>query len=187
MESASFAFKVENGAIISLVWDFNLLPLTVFEWMDGLAIRELGFKGGPTVSPQIAPRLPSLEYLHCSGISLTELDLSSVPGLTDLGCSGNQLTELDLSNVPGLTELSCSENQLTELDLASVPGLTDLRCWENQLTELDLSNVPGLTKLSCQKNQFTELDIQPLKNLDLQTFICDSSITIKKRPDQNLE
>src|ERR1035437_4466905 len=29
------AFKVENGSIVTLAWDFDLLPLSVFEWVDG--------------------------------------------------------------------------------------------------------------------------------------------------------
>ena len=116
-EEEEYAFEVENGAIISLVWDFDLLPLTVFEWVEALAIRELCFKGTPKVSPQIALRLSFLDRLTCCSINLTELDLSNVPGLTDLWCSENQLTELNLSNVPGLTVLWCDDNQITELDI----------------------------------------------------------------------
>ena len=95
-EEEEYAFEVENGAIISLVWDFDLLPLTVFEWVEALAIRELCFKGTPKVSPQIALRLSFLDRLTCCSINLTELDLSNVPGLTVLWCDDNQITELDI-------------------------------------------------------------------------------------------
>ena len=107
------AFKVENGSIVTLAWDFDLLPLSVFEWVDGLVIREVGFKGEPKASPNISLRLPLLVRLDCSGTNLTELDLSKTPALNELSCSCNELTKLDLSNVPRLTKLSCSENQLT--------------------------------------------------------------------------
>jgi len=173
----SFGFVVENGAIISLVLDFNLLPLTVFEWMEGLIIRDLGFKGKPEVSPQLALRLSFLNRLYCCRINLTELDLSKVPGLTYLWCSENQLTELDLSKVPGLTLLQCFRNPLTELDLSKVPGLTYLWCSDNQLTELDLSKVPGLTFLQCFRNQLTKLDLSKVPGL---TNLCCSGNQLTK-------
>ena len=66
LESASFPpsikFVVCDGSISTLVWDFDLLPLTAFVWVDGLSIREVGFKGKleAETSPSVAPRLPSL-------------------------------------------------------------------------------------------------------------------------------
>jgi hypothetical protein len=106
-DRATLKFRVENGSIVTLAWDFDLLPLPVFEWVDGLVIREVGFKGLLTAPPHISLRLPLLVRLNCSGINLTEIDLSHVPRLTELSCHSNPLTELDLSNVPGLTELWC--------------------------------------------------------------------------------
>jgi len=87
---------VENGAIVSRVVNFDLLPLTVFEWTEGLMIRDISFKGKPEVSPRIAFRLSFLNRLSCGSLNLTELDLSNVPGLTTLYCQKNQLTELDI-------------------------------------------------------------------------------------------
>ena len=176
-------FSVENGSIVTLAWDFNLLPLPAFEWVDGLVIREIGFMGRLTSPPQISLRLPFLVRLECSGINLTELDLSKTPALTVLACSTNELTELDLSNVPGLDLLVCSDNHLTELDLSNVPRLTELWCHDNELTELDLSNVPELDWLNCQSNQLTELDIRSLEKL--WYLVCDPVVTLKKRPTQN--
>lgn len=47
-------FRVENGSIVTLAWDFDLLPLSVFEWVDGLVIREVGFKGCRRASREIS-------------------------------------------------------------------------------------------------------------------------------------
>ena len=152
-------FALDDGAITSLAWDFEKLPLKIFQWVTGLRVEQLGFMGTPASSPALALHLPFLSVLCCRAIRLTELDLSNVPALTELYCSQNQLTELDLSNVPELTKLYCWENQLTELDLSNVPALTNLYCRKNQLTELDLSNVPELTELACWENQLTELDL----------------------------
>ena len=164
-------FALDDGAITSLAWDFEKLPLDIFQWVTGLRVEQLGFMGTPASSPALALHLPFLSVLCCGETQLTELDLSNVPALAKLWCWGNQLTELDLSNVPALTELYCAQNQLTELDLSNVPELTKLYCWENQLTELDLSNVPALTILDCDGNQLTELDLSnvpALTNLDCQ-------------------
>ena len=39
-------FAVQDGAIVSLTWDFDLLPLSEFEWVDGLALWGLGGVSG---------------------------------------------------------------------------------------------------------------------------------------------
>ena len=158
-------FGVEDGSIVTLAWDFDLLPLSVFEWVDGLAIREVGFKGLPKVTPHISLRLPLLVRLICSGIKLTELGLSNVHGLTELWCENNQLSKLDLSNVPGLTTLWCHSNQFTELDLTNVPGLSRFSCSHNQLTTLDISKIPGLAEFCCGDNRLTRLDLSTVPGL----------------------
>ena len=128
MESEKNTFAVIDGKIDSLVWNFELLPITNFEWLSGLSITKLIFKGVSQKSPNLSLRLKSLIWLECNDIGLNQLDLSNVPGLTDLWCMKNQLTELDLSNVPGLTDLRCSENQLTELDIRPLKHLVKLKC-----------------------------------------------------------
>lgn len=150
-------FIVEDGAIVTLVWDFNLLPIHDFAWVDGLAIEEIVFVGAATA--RLSLDLPRLNRLSCFHIGITELDLSKVPGLASLECEDNRLAELVLSNVPALIELSCSGNQLTELDLSNVPALSSLVCFKNQLTALDLSKTPALTYLDCDSNQLAELDL----------------------------
>ena len=197
-------FSLDDGAITSLAWDFEKLPLDIFRWVAGLRVEQLGFMGTPASSPALALHLPFLSVLCCGETQLTELDLSNVPALTKLYCSSNQLTELDLSNVPALTEFDCSHNQLTELDLSHVPALRKLNCWMNQLTELDLSNVPDLTELYCSSNQLTELDLSNVPDLrefdcshnqlttldirklsNLESFRHDLRVIIRKRKDQN--
>ena len=92
------ALRVENGVIVSLTWDFDLLPLVEFQWVDGLLIRHLIFNGSPAVPPRLSLRLPRLDYLSCVSLKLSKLDISFFPNLTHLYCGGNRLTELDLSN-----------------------------------------------------------------------------------------
>ena len=116
-------FALDDGAITSLAWDFEKLPLKIFQWVTGLRVEQLGFMGTPATSPALALHLPFLSVLYCWETQLTELDLSNVPALTKLYCWENQLTELDLSNVPALTELHCSYNQLTTLDIRTLPNL----------------------------------------------------------------
>ena len=193
---ANITTRIENGSIVSLVWDFDILPLTAFEWVDGLVIREAGFTGSPT-PPRLRLCLPLLSFLSCDELELVELDLTNVPELIGLkvnrnllakldlsyvhrliwlDCYGNVLTELDLSNVPGLTYLSCGSNRLTKLDLSSVPGLAKLMCHTNELTELDLSNVPGLTFLACGINKLTELDLSNVPRLK-ELWCSDNQLT----------
>lgn len=183
------AFSVEDGAIVSLVWDFDRLPSIPSVWESGLLVRRLGLTGQwPDIETPLQPFLPHLQILRCQQIGLhslvlssaqqlavldcgvnklTELDLTPVQRLTELHCWGNQLTELDLTPVPLLTELWCGYNQLNELDLSSVPLLTELRCSQNhQLTELDLLPVQGLTLLDCSYSELAELDLSPVPGLN---------------------
>jgi hypothetical protein len=79
----------ENGRIIKLEWDFDLLPIDSFGWVKGLLIQTI----------------------DCGDCRLIELDLSAVPLLTDLGCSDNELTELDIRPLWNLTELSYDKDK----------------------------------------------------------------------------
>src|SRR5665213_3472257 len=141
------AFSVENGAIVSVVWDFESLPLSRVEWIEGLSICEIVFQGSRGAPIDISPRLPSLRRLMVACNDLTELDLSNVPKLANLYCWGNQLTKLDLSKVPELNVLDCGRNPHAEFDLSEVPQLRELYCDENELAELNLSKVPELSAL----------------------------------------
>ena len=179
-------FRVADGAIASLVWDFELLPLTDWAWGRGLQIWRLGILNAPQGSLPTLPeylrnlfcddnrltsltlaQVPQLEILVCRANELTELDLTHIPGLKKLWCNKNQLTKLDLTPVPGLKVLNCSSNPLTALDLTPVPGLQTLACLKNQLTELNLMPVPDLKKLACVINQLTELDLASVPRLQM--------------------
>ncbi len=177
-------FQVADGAIVSIVWDFDLLPLSDWAWGWGLQIRCLGILNAPsgTLPPlpaclhdllcddnrltdlDLTP-VPDLQVLICGDNQLTMLDLAPVLGLQKLNCWGNQLTKLDLTPVPGLKELRCDCNYLTDLDLTPVPGLQVLDCGVNELTALDLTSVPGLHELNCSANPLTELDLALVPNL----------------------
>ncbi len=129
-------FTLDDGAIDSLVWDFDRLPEFPDRWVQGLRLHTIFFidhirDGGISISlaPQVAS-LRRLGYFRLTTIRrLREqpallLDISRVPQLSALICLYSNLTELDLSPVSGLTELDCSWSQLTELDLSPVnrPG-----------------------------------------------------------------
>ena len=140
-------FSVRDGAIVSLVWDFSLLPLPDWDWGGDLQIARLGVLKAPRGQ---LPALPEcLHELICDDNQLTSLTLAQVPKLKKLHCTNNELTTLDLTPVAGLQQLSCRSNRLTGLDLTPVPGLQLLDCSSNQLIVLDLTLVAGLRKLYC--------------------------------------
>ena len=159
---------VDDGAIVSLVWDFALFPLTEWDWVRGLEIACLSILHAPDGQLPALPRC--LSKLICDKNQLTELDLTPVAGLKTLDCWWNRLTEIDLTPIPGLQTLSCGSNLLTSLDLTPVPGLQTLVCYDNQLTELDLTPVPDLQELSCGNSQLTKLDLTPVPGLQTLDF-----------------
>lgn len=170
----TISFIVEDGAILSLVWDFNRLPLIPTSWMPGLQIQMLGFRndwGDDTIDKlnssfyRLQPKLPQLQYIYCQRLGLFLIDLSQVPKLSQIYCWDNNLTKLDLTLVPELTRLECALNQITELNLPPTCRLTHLSCWENDLTELELSSMPSLTVLDCTGNRLTNLDLSPVSGL----------------------
>jgi Leucine-rich repeat (LRR) protein len=204
-DEIDFEFKVTDGRILALTWDFSLLPISHFECGNLFSIQKLKFIGSTTIPPTVSLISPRLTHLHCSSIGLEALDVSRTPNLLYLDCNDNQLTELDLSNVPALTRLWCSRNQLTELDLPNAlalvtlfcssnqltrlhlpnePALTGLFCHHNLLTELNLSNVPALTVLWCSRNQLTELDLSSAPVLT--GLRCDNRLTINATVRHNL-
>ena len=80
-------FRLQDGAIVELDWDFESLSLVPETWEPGLRIRILEFRGPwPDAFTPLRPILPQLTKLFCSDIGLASLDLSSVPALTVLDC-----------------------------------------------------------------------------------------------------
>ena len=148
-----------DGSLVKVNWDFELLPIEMFEWVDRLVMTHLAFSSPPEKMPNLALRLPLLTHLSFTGFRFNKLDLSAVPKLESLRCDFNELTSLDLSAVPLLRWLHCERNKLTEMNLSSVPLLEVLHCEENRLTSLDLSAVPLLRWLQCEENKLTDLDM----------------------------
>ena len=167
-------FGVRDGAIRTLIWDFQLLPIRTFEWVEGLEITEIWFRGTPTA--ELSLQLTELRRLDCFNCALNRLELSQVPQLTELRCGTNQLEHLDLSQVPELLTLWCNENVLNELDLSPVPKLTDLWVEDNLLKKLDPSVAPNLSVLWCDNNYLRELNLS--RSSGLTELRCnDNKIT----------
>ena len=158
----------QNGRLVSLNWDFDLLPLAVFEWVEGLDIEHLRIVTRPTrANPisQLRLSLPKLRSVDCDHIGIENLDLSQVPFLEVLSCGGNRLIQLDLSNVHSLQQLFCWENGLETIDLSKVPNLTTLECSNNPLGELNLSGLLSLEEVFCSECRLTCLNLSALPKL----------------------
>ncbi len=159
------AFRVEKGAIVSLAWDCAALPVTSFDWVRGLSIKEIAVFGATAKYNEITFQLPSLEWLIIASTKLTKLDLINLPNLTYIQCLNNQLTELNLLKLPSLMWLSCGDDQLIVLNICDLPRLAILNCRNNQLTELNLSNLPDLIHLDCRSNRLTSLELSQAPSL----------------------
>lgn len=138
-------FSVRDGAIVSLNWDFSLLPLPDWDWGGDLQIAHLGVLKAPRGQ---LPALPEcLHELICDDNQLTSLTLAQVPKLKKLHCTNNELTTLDLTPVAGLQQLSCRNNRLTGLDLTPVPWVAIARLQQQPTDCAGLSDtLAGLRK-----------------------------------------
>lgn len=190
--------KFDKGKLLKIHWDFDLLPLKILEWVDGLITTHLSFyfNGSPSsyTNRSLNLNLPNLTHLHSPSLSANYFDLSLVPNLEVFDCFGNNLKELDLSKnlrvtylhcscnalehliLPqpsALVSLSCSNNKLSVLDLSGAIDLEGIGCDANKLLSLDLSGVPKLKRLSCTRNEIAKLDLSmvPL----LESLICYSN------------
>lgn len=115
----------------------------------------------------------NLVSFNCSGLNLTQLNLSNNVSLKVLYCDSNNLTSLDLSNLMSLEILECSNNNLSSLKLNSA-SLVSLSCNENSLLELDISTTNNLRDLTCFRNNLTSLDIG--KNVNLKSLNVSSNL-----------
>lgn len=177
-------FEVVNGRIKALVWNFNLFPIKIFDWVENLLIEKITFRGKYTAC--LSLRFSSLKILHiestgfnpfnehetapalaCTQNPHGELDLSNVPNLVELRVSGLQLTILDISNVPNLIKLHCGWNKLTALNLTNVPKLEVIECHFNNLEIIDLGNVPNLAKIQCDSNKIAKLNLSNVPRLEV--------------------
>lgn len=170
-ESVLGQTRFEDGRLVEVCWDFDVLPLWEFEVVEALETAVLTFATHPGRRPRIQTRrlwLPKLSGLHIDGMDVTEgvCDLSGVPNLTSFSCQDAQIKELDLSKVPHLEHLYCWGNRLSELDLSVVPDLRELWCERNQISDLELSKVPRLDLLHCGGNRLSELDLSLIPSLN---------------------
>jgi len=158
-----------KGRLLKINWDFDLLPLQDFEWVEHLVTTHLSFYPGVAGWPAnrtFRVDLPELTDLACSKLGIVKFDTSKTPKLERLLCAENQLTELNLLNVPNLTLLNCCQNQITRLNLSGVPRLEALACDRNKLPGLDLFSIPNLRELYCRKNAIVELDLSQTPRLE---------------------
>jgi len=95
------------------------LPLIDFSQYSNLESINCGYN--PLQSSVNVTDLSSLEYLFCSNLNLSSLDLSTNLQLTWLECSNNQLTSLELNDHINMHYLNCSNNLL---DTLFIKGLT---------------------------------------------------------------
>ena len=140
---------------------------------EALTIKGIYCENRSITSLEGIQAFKNLQYLHCEGNKLTQIDLSKNTNLQYLYCNNNQLTQIDLGENTNLIYLYCYSNKLTQLDLSKNTALQDLRCFSNQLTQLDLSKNTNLQYLSCNNNQLTQIDVS--KNTKLQTLSCFSN------------
>jgi hypothetical protein len=166
---------VEDGAILSLVWDFEFLQTLPKNWQKGLLIHTFGLKNPWLEAFEefrigefddlselyekerwvFSPKLPQLHTLCSYSCGIAEINLSQTPKLNTLKCNG----------YCDFIDYSCEYYGIKELDLSCVSGLINLDCSCNELVSLDLSPVPNLTKLRCSNNQIEDLNLSFTPNL----------------------
>jgi Leucine-rich repeat (LRR) protein len=196
--------KIVNGQFLSLSFNRNLLPVSSFQWVDGLEIESMVAWGHASGIEYFSSNLPSLQRLHLhdqeipsiildSTLRLRELrlinnrlsnlEIGAGSELRELWCVNNLLGEINLATTPKLEKLSCSGNRIATLALEFLPRLTSLYCKDNLISDLDLSKTPLLERLICSNNPIAEIDITPL--FTLQHLEYEKAKThLTKRPDQ---
>ena len=177
-----------DGRLLLITWDLVRLPLSKFEWNDGLEVTRLRFLYPREDTAVDVGRLPlrrlmhlscprlglqgldlselnQLEFLDCGSNAIQALDLLGTPKLKVLRCAGNELAELDLVHTPNLESLSCGGNGISRPVLSGTPQLQFLECGNNGINELNLSSVPKLRCLVCSDNDLGELTLQSVPDL----------------------
>ncbi|MBP5655566.1 MAG: S-layer homology domain-containing protein [Clostridiales bacterium] len=116
----------------------------------------------------------SLEILECSGLGLTELDVSSNTKLKTLIADANKLTVIDVTKNKDLTELIVDDNKLESLNVSKNRSLYELSCSGNLLKELNFKNNPALGYLDCSDNAIYKITFAEGSH-GLTTFNCASN------------
>jgi len=190
-----WSLEVEEGRILSLVWDFNCLPFVPDIWQPSLHIRNISFVGqAPDILLRLRGNQSCLQTLQCFNCGFSDLDLlgacnlrglycwsnklrnidtRSLACLERLKCDGNQIEDIKLNNAR-MTFLRCGDNALESLDLTMTRSLTTLSCNGNRLSMLDLSAATQLESLDCSRNKISELDLS--SNVKLRKITCDIDV-----------
>lgn len=165
----------EAGHIKELHFDFEQLPLSRLDWVEGLQITRLWFSNAertsfPKVLKTLSLPLTWLPHLSCAKMGLAELELSNLRELEFLSCGSNSLERLNIHVLRSLTSLRCVANRLTDLDFSGNTQLRELSVHGNQITKLDVNGLNHLTKLMCGYNRLRELNLSHL--IQLRTLDC---------------
>ena len=116
----------------------------------------------------------SLEILECSGLKLSELDVSANTKLKTLIADANKLTKIDVSKNTALTELVLDDNKLSAVNVSKNTSLVELSVAGNALTKLELANNNALQYLDCSDNSISSITY-PSSYSSLTTFNCASN------------
>lgn len=157
----------ENGRIIKLNWDTELLPLRELELGHGLRITHLSLSSRRCFSRLLSRsgvyERPESAFACCQDwVEYKKTEGEKVDKILD--DSDCPLEILNLPDLPELTHLSCSESMISDC----AGGLS-------------FRGTPKLELLECDSGLMEAVDVRPLVHLKEVKF----SLEIIQRPDQH--
>lgn len=185
-----FRWKVVDGQIIWLIWEFDEIPIKELVFVGGLNIEKLVLfsQEKPAEIPSTLPDSVQELVLDCRNVDRIVLaaarglktinieagharrvELLDSPELEELRCSCESLAAIVIQSAPKLKLFVCADSEISELDLSGLSALEELDCSGNHLVKLNLSGALRLQKLNCQGNRLTNLDLSGLSNLETLT------------------
>lgn len=131
----------------------------------------------------------NLEYLDCSGNSISAIDLPGLTKLTRMVCYDNVLTDINLSGCTSLTSLEIMSSGINALNGTTLTiegygqsGSLTLSMANTQITSINVRGSQQLTSLDLTENsQLTSLDASgntALQSLDVSTLIHLTSLDV---------
>lgn len=131
----------------------------------------------------------NLEYLDCSGNSISAIDLPGLTKLTRMVCYDNVLTDINLSGCTSLTSLEIMSSGINALNGTTLTiegygqsGALTLSMANTQITSINVRSSQQLTSLDLTENsQLTSLDASgntALQSLDVSTLIHLTSLDV---------
>ena len=130
-------FEVSDGAILSLRWDLEKLPLPPNDWEDGMSIKCLYIRGKFSKEQRrghlciTGESMPNLSDLTLWGLGTISVEISRLPKLEWLRCWSCNLQALRLEDFPSLCGLSLRRNKLRHFEFSFLPDLIHLNCSSN--------------------------------------------------------